>query len=281
MFKTDSFGSVIWASSWDYDDYDWFAWPVVDNEETAVVAFGHIDYTDAPWIKGDDSIHGRIGTMSVNLETGDTSNVILYDEELAYYWLTDFLKTPDDGYAALGWYSDTTYGSLHSFILKLDSNRNFEWSKKYLHIPLEQDTLQYAQAWDFEVTPDSGFIVAGHWNDLIMLGKQMPWVFKTDACGDLQWSNCGEIAVSELHEENTWNLYPNPSHDQLNIELVGNHKTQTISIYDSQGNHIYDEYLKSWQDKITMDVSGWSNGMYLIRMRDEEGEMKTRKFLKE
>lgn len=267
LIRIDSFGDLVWKRKLSYDFQDWTPYTIIDSDTMATAVFGHIDYVLNPDDIARENFHGRLGTMQVDLDTGDTSDVILCEPEMMYYWLTDFTKTPDNGYAALGWASQPNQGINYSFILKLDENRQQEWYKTYLHEPFNEDSTQIAQAWDFEVTADSGFVVAGHWDDLEMLGKQMPWVFKTDACGDLVWSNCGMSDVAEElrnSKQQTFNIYPNPSNTVLNI--TSDHEFESITLRNPVRQVVHHVQLNNRTLQSQVDLSALARGVYLVEV---------------
>ena len=72
--------------------------------------------------------------------------------------------------------------------------------------------------------------------------------------------------------ENEIKLYPNPTTSVLNIQMNNNFKQATI--YSILGAKV----LKS-QNK-TINVSGLSNGMFLIKIEDENGNVSTKRFIK-
>jgi hypothetical protein len=266
ILHLDETGNVIWKKKFSYDFRDWGPFPIVESETMATAVFGHIDYVLNPDDAARDNFHGRLGTMQVDLLTGDTSNVLLYEPELAGYWITDFTKTPDNGYAILGYAVSQEQTIFYSFITKLNEDRQFQWHKTYLHEPEETDSTQFAYAWDFEVTADSGFVVAGHWDDVEMLGKQMPWVFKTDACGDLVWSNCGGVQVAEFNDSQIkrFNIYPNPSNTVLNI--TSDHEFESITLLNPVGQVVHHVQLNNRTLQSQVDLSALARGVYLVEV---------------
>jgi len=67
-------------------------------------------------------------------------------------------------------------------------------------------------------------------------------------------------------------LYPNPTTSILNIEMTQNLKQ--VSIYSVLGS----EVLRTQNE--TIDVSGLSNGIFLIKIEDENGNVSTKRFVK-
>jgi hypothetical protein len=272
LLRLDASGNVLWKKKFNYEYHDWGAYTLVETETTATAVFGHIDYVLNPNDIWHDSFYGRLGTMQVDLLTGDTSNVILYEPEMMHYWITDFTKTPDNGYAVLGYAVSQEQTIFYSFITKLDENRQFQWHNTYLHEPEELDSTQFAYAWDFEVTADSGFVVAGHWDDMERMSKQMPWVFKTDACGDLVWNNCGMTNVAENNigtNKKTINIYPNPANALLNI--TSDYAFESITLRNLVGQVVHQVQLNNHTLQSQLDLSALASGVYLVEVHFGNG----------
>ena len=67
-------------------------------------------------------------------------------------------------------------------------------------------------------------------------------------------------------------MYPNPATDVLNIAIEN--ELKSVEIYNIQGQKV----LSSNQKQI--NVPGLSNGMYMVRVEDENGSASTQKLIK-
>jgi len=67
-------------------------------------------------------------------------------------------------------------------------------------------------------------------------------------------------SVNGLKEASTFNVYPNPSHEQFTIN--SDSKTQ-VFIYNTQGKLVHELYLESKEEK-SINCSTWSRGMYYL-----------------
>jgi hypothetical protein len=102
-------------------------------------------------------------------------------------------QTQDGGYIVTGhkyFYDDTTsiFGSPDYWILKLNSEGDTIWTKKY-----GGSKLEYSRS--IQQTPDDGYIVAGYANSIDgdvsnNHGLKDYWILKLDTDGDTVWTKC-------------------------------------------------------------------------------------------
>ena len=78
--------------------------------------------------------------------------------------------------------------------------------------------------------------------------------------------------TNEIDEENISKIYPNPA---KNIVYVSNAKEKDIKLYDLSGRLVY--YVHSNSGRISIDVSGFKEGLYLIRLTDKNHKEVTKK----
>lgn len=115
--------------------------------------------------------------------------------------------------------------------------------------------------------------------------SQGAWVVKTDSIGCVM-PNCLDtmmhIGIEEFEEiqKQELILYPNPTHDQLQIAVnQQGTKVEQVIIYDISGKEIYrkayDEYL------VNIDVRNYKTGVYLVKVNGTDGSEWSRKFVKE
>jgi len=87
-------------------------------------------------------------------------------------------------------------------------------------------------------------------------------------------ANCETLAINNIEEyENTVVLFPNPTNSILNIES----KTSIteIKIYNQLG-----QLVLSSSNKNTIDLSSVSQGLYFVKIKDENGNIGTQKVVK-
>jgi hypothetical protein len=261
-------GEIVWVNTFDFDYYDWTIYPVEEDNGGITAFFGHVN-----WVEDPDGYreyyHGQIGTMEIDPVSGDSSNVILLEEELYYYWISDFQHTPDGGYIGSGQYIDNDEALPNSsFLIKFDENRQVEWFKKVDFISDLGAPVQTSYLWDIEVLLDSSIVGGGYWFSGTGAGV-FPWVFRTDACGDLMWNNCGVTSYTEIDKQD-FTVYPNPFSDHLTIEIPI--QSDELEIRDLSGKLVLQQKTFSVQ-QLTLDLSNLPAGAYILTINTSEGKM--------
>jgi len=101
------------------------------------------------------------------------------------------IQTNDNGYAILG----TTYsfgaGNADFWLIKVDQNKNPQWSKTYGGT--QKDTAN-----SLVQTNDGGYLLAGT-TASFGLGNSSFWLVKVDPLGNLEWNQTYGTSTSELH----------------------------------------------------------------------------------
>jgi hypothetical protein len=76
--------------------------------------------------------------------------------------------------------------------------------------------------------------------------------------------SCGTSAIGSV-EESTFNLFPNPSSDVLNIQ--SHFQVEKLHVYNALGNRI--ESLEIGSSSYALDVSAYKRGVYVIEAQTE------------
>jgi hypothetical protein len=100
------------------------------------------------------------------------------------------------------------------------------------------------------------------------------------ACSDT--SDCFSVTVSGIRNSEFsqgYNIYPNPAHEYVTIDMSNEHNNVTISVFDLIGNLIQRKEL----DRLTktdLDLSEFKAGLYMIRIHSDQVNTVSR-FIKE
>jgi hypothetical protein len=100
----------------------------------------------------------------------------------------------------------------------------------------------------------------------------------------------GQITVTETgrefvtvsntpHKVMNLSYYPNPAKNELNLKLENSDNIQTLTILDLKGTIRSTFKLENGQNQI--DISYLNSGMYILRVKDEDGNYMISKMIKE
>jgi len=80
-------------------------------------------------------------------------------------------------------------------------------------------------------------------------------------------------AVGQLRNTSGINTYPNPANNQLNISIdPWGAGIKSIAVYDMLGGKVFEQQLNSNERLIAIDVSGFANGDYLLRIISDDSQ---------
>lgn len=90
----------------------------------------------------------------------------------------------------------------------------------------------------------------------------------------------GDQDISEIKEELSLSVYPNPISDQLNINLERKelYEKATVEIYSLTGQLMHT--LQTNDIEITIDMSHYKTGIYLLRIESVAGKVQFKKVIK-
>ena len=83
--------------------------------------------------------------------------------------------------------------------------------------------------------------------------------------------------IDEAFSSNALNLYPNPAHDVLHIQLPGGSQQTTVYILNALGEMVLSEKANS--GNMSIDTEHLTNGIYFIKVENEHGSF-IEKFIK-
>lgn len=225
-----------------------------------------------------DSSQLRFGYM-------DTTGTILWDTLIGptvqQYEPRDLHKTPSGNYYTAGLMTD--YGPFMSFGFVIDPGGD---SINYV-IHRHKDSVQNQNAiirenlWNFQPTPDGGFIHIGNWVDPdTMQNIVHTWLLKTDEYG-CKVEGC-EIGLPEraLYEASL-NVFPNPSNGKFHLTTENTSFTEMqLEVYNMLGQLIY-KASYSGEDNNIIDLSSHAAGTYILHIKKEGSYLTHRKLIVE
>ena len=87
------------------------------------------------------------------------------------------------------------------------------------------------------------------------------------------------ITIDDLHKPKMDILiYPNPSNNLLKIKIDGRLSIESVIIYDLLGSVVITELLRP-REELELDLKGLKPGLYLVKIKGEDGEGITKKLI--
>jgi hypothetical protein len=80
----------------------------------------------------------------------------------------------------------------------------------------------------------------------------------------------GTVSTSEFSQAAPLKVFPNPATDRLNLSLEGNGEIESVTITDLHGRVVFASQNRSSQ--MTIDLNGWSKGLYVLQVRYDQGK---------
>jgi hypothetical protein len=173
------------------------------------------------------------------------------------------------------------------WILKLDSNGDSLWYRLYNYYFGEGS---FNNLDDIIQTEDSGFLACGGLFPIPPdTGIQSAWGIKLDSYG-CEWEGCDSTVGIEEDDKKVGlydgkrcglEVWPNPASSVLSVKCLGlsGFEDCSLEIYDIFGREVYMNKIPDGQDTVQVNVSGYSQGVYITILKKGYDIMGSRKFV--
>lgn len=269
IIKLGDTGNIIWDKRFGGSAED-YAYSVAQTSEGGYIVSGtttsnngNIIFNNGQgdfWILKLDS--------SGNLQWQKALGSVTYDQSYSVR------QTQDGNYVATGYLSSNTgtaegepLASTQFWVVKLDTSGNLLWHKSYggngnevaySIIPTVDGGL--ALAGNSNSNPDSGDVTGNQ-------GQSDFWILKL--------TGSKELGISENNSSEKPEIYPNPAKNFVYISNIM--PESTVTIYDVAGRKIFSK--KYSQMNISIDISGFSNGNYIIQVENQKEIILSKKII--
>jgi hypothetical protein len=141
------------------------------------------------------------------------------------------------------------------------------------HFPAASEYLECCLTWKNPIEPGlyAFAVKASSWDNGILQGTATRY-FSINVDSSMLVSNENILFDRKLF------LYPNPSHDLINLNLEHISLPASMIIYNAQGQQIHSAPIR--QENNVLEVASWPRGIYFLTMYTE-GALLTRKFVVE
>jgi len=264
LIKTDSLGNEEWTK--------YYGNPDVDDDMALLAMAGDGNYLVAT-VHGDSIMssmyrEGRIWIMKI-----DTLGNIIEENKYGPSTISNQIKNIrklDNGYYISSGFKfsyDDDY--FKGWMFKFSENMDSIWMRDYHYYDGFEETNFF---YDASPTSDDGYIA---------IGKARPdgggqtnkmWIVKVDSMGcDTPGCATGTFVHEFSPFGGGWGedikVWPNPVSDKLNVksyELKVNGK-RVIRVYNSQGLKVKEINVPDDIETLTVDVSGYNQGLYYLQ----------------
>ena len=90
----------------------------------------------------------------------------------------------------------------------------------------------------------------------------------------------GETLSSESDTQNfEWNVYPNPSHDDISIEIKKPHHNAKVELRDIHGTVLWSKTVEANTVRLNVDTDQLPAGLYFIQLYDDQNRVFNKKIL--
>ncbi len=184
--------------------------------------------------------------------------------------------------------TDGNHSESYGWLVKINDNGEFLWKRHYQFFKPEETLYENHYFQDVFETNDFGFIACGEATPQDfspVFEPKRSWLVKMDEYGCLV-PGCQEEdpnSIDELDFEVQLKTFPNPTTDVLNVFLKGIQadKDYQVKLINSQGKCLSTIYPKIDGLTLIIDMIGLPPGPYFLQLRNEIGQSKTVKVVKQ
>jgi hypothetical protein len=185
-------------------------------------------------------------------------------------YTTGYFRGTTDFDPGSGAFNLTSAGGADIFIHKLDASGNFVWAKQ-IGSSSDEETLSIA------IDGSGNIYTTGYFQGTLDFDPGAG-TFNLNSAGGWDFfvhkMSQSTLSIYEYNTINT-NIYPNPANDYLQIDTENN---LGVEIYSLEGKLMDGKQINT---NTRIDISQYNNGIYLIKLINENGMMSHHKFIKQ
>ena len=103
--------------------------------------------------------------------------------------------------------------------------------------------------------------------------------FNNNIIGTFKITLQSVLGINEIHNINNVKVYPNPTSGNITISKIQNIELKTIEIYSVLWKLVKQIQVRQNPSKLSLDLSPFSKGMYLLKALDTNGASHTQKVI--
>lgn len=164
--------------------------------------------------------------------------------------------------------------SSHAYVLDRIGT-NLTWSFNNIQLPVSVANTMIGKGYiTFKIKPKAGYAVG----DIIPNAASIYFDYNPAIVTNTFTTEFVAFLASPAFDTDSIRIYPNPTSDILNIELLNNQTIQSLVIYDLLGNKIVAKnYL---QTPTQINISNLASGIFLLELTDTNNQKLIHKIVK-
>lgn len=266
LVKTDSIGNVIWHMTYNHlsqsgADAGSALIKVNDNEFLLAGSFEQSGGESDNYVLMVDSLGAEQWTKRYEIPLNQ-----------GFWWGE---MTEDGNLLFVGQTTNTNDGSQAGWLVKADANGDTLWTRTYN--PSDATDLLR----NMLLMPNGDIVMVGFGRGENST-TQDGWILRVDSMGCLE-ENCFTVGISPpASPQGRVAIYPNPARDVVRVSFqIPMVSIQSVSVIDMLGREIIEPTLFTSGRQVdkSVDVRGWPDGVYLITIRDEDGNRYTERLV--
>lgn len=280
IFKIDSLGKVIW------NYYTSTARRRLACASTTRASDGGLILAGTELLQKIDPLNGIISYLPRGyLRKINSSQQFLWERELGVEGYSDFSKVilkNGDLYAfGRNLSPDSTFRG--AWMVKMDETWGIIDFERVIGNDIVPSVPKYRYLIDVAPTPDNGFIFCGYIDLVCQTGDschQWSWVVKLDSMGCVV-PGCHTVGIEdEITEKYPVRVFPSPAQDRISFQWDTRKYFQSLAIYDTWGKQVAYAEIDSGSSAYELQLTGFSPGVYIYRLKTKDGEELSGKFVK-
>ncbi|AWI24779.1 DUF7619 domain-containing protein [Flavobacterium pallidum] len=165
-------------------------------------------------------------------------------------------------------------GASAPYVLERNGNE-LTWKFTAIDLPPSEENTTIGHGYvTFEVKPEPGFELG----DIIPNTASIYFDFNPAiVTNTFQTEFVSQLGVNDVSETD-FRVYPNPAKDKVSVSMTGSKMIKSLELMDISGKSLLSENINA--NRAEMNLSGMSAGIYLLKLKSENG-VETLKLIKQ
>lgn len=257
------------------------------------IAYGNQIFTDSMSITGDTLIGGQLYKKVINdwasmdslllLREDTTARQVYFLLDSTEYLLYDFSLELGDTvtiYTTLPGNGDLNFNPFQATVSLVDTFvdlNNIHRKRLFLNTQMAPSNVLVGP-WIEGIGGETGFVPISNNISIVLTPNLLcAWNDGVQIYTNDSYDSCYYRWISvETFEKASFDIFPNPVVDEVVIRSK-THPIQSVKLYDLRGNVLLHQQNNDNVEEVTLNISGFASGVYVLRIESTRGEISTKK----